>query len=237
MRGRRWAFEIGALALAIGLAGSLIGAARLEAASPSPPAKPSAAKYIPPQYAAIVIEADTGAVLHAVDADTPTYPASLTKMMTLYLTFEALSQHRVQLEHRLPISDYAASMAPSKLGLKPGSSIRVGEAILGIGTKSANEAAVVLAEGLGGSEESFARMMTEKAYRLGMTRTHFENASGLPDADQVTTARDMALLGRALIADFPAYYPYFSTRSFVFAGHIQANHNHLLDTYDGADGI
>jgi D-alanyl-D-alanine carboxypeptidase len=229
--------DIGALALAVGLAGSLLCAAPLQAASPKPPAKPAAAKYIPPQYAAIVIDADTGTVLHAVDADAPTYPASLTKMMTLYLTFGALSQHRLQLEHRLPISDYAASMAPSKLGLKPGSSIRVEEAILAIVTKSANDAAVVLAEGLGGSEENFARMMTEQARRLGMSRTRFENASGLPDPDQVTTARDMALLGRALIAEFPAYYPYFSTRSFVFAGHVQANHNHLLETYDGADGI
>jgi len=237
MRGRRWVVDIGALALAVGLVGSLFGAAPLQAASPKLPAKPAAAKYVPPQYAAIVIDADTGTVLHAVDADAPTYPASLTKMMTLYLTFGALSQHRIQLEHRLPISDYAASMAPSKLGLKPGSSIRVEEAILAIVTKSANDAAVVLAEGLGGSEENFARMMTEQAHRLGMNRTRFDNASGLPDSDQVTTARDMALLGRALIADFPTYYPYFSTRSFVFAGHVQANHNHLLETYDGADGI
>jgi D-alanyl-D-alanine carboxypeptidase len=237
MRGRRSAFDIGALALAGWLAGGLVAAAPLQAASPKSPAKPAVAKYIPPQYAAIVIDADTGAVLHAVDADEPTYPASLTKMMTLYLTFGALSQHRLQLEHRLAVSEHAASMAPSKLGLKPGSSIRVEEAILAIVTKSANDAAVVIAEGLGGSEENFARMMTEQARRLGMNRTHFENASGLPDPDQVTTARDMALLGRALIADFPAYYPYFSTRSFVFAGHVQANHNHLLETYDGADGI
>jgi D-alanyl-D-alanine carboxypeptidase len=237
MRGRRSVCEIGALALMVGLAGSLLGAAPLQAASPKPQTRPAVAKYVPPQYAAIVIDADNGAVLHAVDADEPTYPASLTKMMTLYLAFGALSQHRVQLEHRLPVSEHAASMAPSKLGLKPGSSIRVEEAILAIVTKSANDAAAVLAEGLGGSEENFALMMTEQARRLGMTRTHFENASGLPNPDQVTTARDMALLGRALINDFPAYYPYFSTRSFVFAGHVQANHNHLLDTYDGADGI
>jgi D-alanyl-D-alanine carboxypeptidase len=184
-----------------------------------------------------VIDADSGAVLHAVDADEQTYPASLTKMMTLYMTFEALQQRRIQLEHRLSVSEFAASMSPSKLNLKPGSSIRLEEAILGVVTKSANDAAVVIAEALGGSEENFAAMMTQKARRLGMSRTYFENASGLPNTNQVTTARDMALLGRALIYDFPQYYPYFSTRSFVYAGHVQANHNHLLANYDGADGI
>jgi D-alanyl-D-alanine carboxypeptidase len=234
MRGPAWVFLVGAFAAAIGMG---LAVPPVQAASPKAPAKAAAVKYVPPKYAAIVIEADTGTVLHAVDADEPTFPASLTKMMTLYLTFEALSQHRVQLEHRLVITEHAASMAPSKLGLKPGGSIRVEEAILAIVTKSANDAAVVLAEGLGGSEEAFAAMMTQRAHRLGMTRTNFENASGLPNSNQVTTARDMALLGRALITDFPQYYPYFSTRSFVFAGHVQANHNHLLETYDGADGI
>jgi D-alanyl-D-alanine carboxypeptidase len=199
--------------------------------------KAAAAKYVPPKYASIVIDADTGAVLHSVDADEQTYPASLTKMMTLYMTFEALSQRRIQLEHRLPISEFAASMSPSKLNLRPGSSIRLEEAILGVVTKSANDAAVVIAEALGGTEENFAAMMTQKARRLGMSRTYFENASGLPNDNQVTTARDMALLGRALIYDFPQYYPYFSTRSFVYAGTVQANHNHLLASYDGTDGI
>jgi D-alanyl-D-alanine carboxypeptidase len=219
----------------VGLVIGLMAAGPAEAASRA--AAKSGPKYMPPRYAAIVIDADTGHVLHAIAADEQTYPASLTKMMTLYLTFEALSQHRLQLEHRLPISEHAASMAPSKLGLKPGSTIRVEDAILGIVTRSANDAAVVLAEGLGGSEEAFAQRMTERARALGMHRTVFQNASGLPDESQVTTARDMALMGRALIYDFPQYYPYFSTRSFVFAGHVQANHNHLLDTYDGADGI
>src|SRR5262249_46661462 len=160
--------------------------------------KAAAPKYVPPKYAAIVIDADTGAVLHAVDADEQTYPASLTKMMTLYLTFEALAKHRLQLEHRLPVSEHAAQMAPSKLSLKPGASIRVEDAVLGVVTKSANDAAVVLAEGLAGSEEAFAQMMTQRARALGMNRTYFENASGLPNTNQVTTARDMALLGRAL---------------------------------------
>src|SRR5262249_33656298 len=157
----------------------------------------------PPKYASIVIDADSGAVLHAVDADEQTYPASLTKMMTLYLTFEALSKHRLQLEHRLTVSEFAASMAPSKLNLKPGSTIRVEDAVLGAVTKSANDAAVVIAEGLAGSEAAFAQQMTQKARALGMSRTYFENASGLPNTNQVTTARDMALLGRALIYDFP----------------------------------
>ena len=242
MRGWRWVREARGLGVALGLALGLVAAPPLHAASPKSPAKSAAAKpatpkYVPPKYASIVIDADTGAVLHSVDADEQTYPASLTKMMTLYLTFEALSKHRLQLEHRLPISEHAASMAPSKLSLKPGSSIRVEDAVLGVVTKSANDAAVVLAEGLAGSEESFAQMMTQRARALGMSRTYFQNASGLPNTSQVTTARDMALLGRALIYDFPQYYPYFSTRSFVFAGHVQANHNHLLETYDGADGI
>ncbi|MBI3513841.1 MAG: D-alanyl-D-alanine carboxypeptidase [Proteobacteria bacterium] len=230
------------LLVALGVTAGLLAAPPLLAASPKTPAKPAATKpaapkYVPPKYASIVIDADTGAVLHAVDADEQTYPASLTKMMTLYLTFEALAKHRLQLEHRLPISEHAAAMAPSKLSLQPGASIRVEDAVLGVVTKSANDAAVVLAEGLAGSEESFAQMMTERARALGMNRTYFLNASGLPNTSQVTTARDMALLGRALIYDFPQYYPYFSTRSFMFAGHVQANHNHLLDTYDGADGI
>jgi D-alanyl-D-alanine carboxypeptidase len=228
------------VALAIGLAAALVASGPLAAATPKSPAKsvkPAAAKYVPPKYAAIVIDADSGVVLHAFDADDQTYPASLTKMMTLYLTFEALAEHRLQLEHRLPVTEHAASMAPSKLSLRPGSSLRVEEAILAMVTKSANDAAVVLAEALGGSEENFALMMTQRARNLGMNRTYFENASGLPNPNQVTTARDMAMLGRALIADFPQYYPYFSTRSFVFAGHVQANHNHLLESYDGADGI
>ncbi len=236
---RRWVVNMGGRAARFALLASIVATAPAMAANPKSPAKTSAAgpKYTPPKYAAVVIDADSGAVLHAVDADQPSYPASLTKMMTLYMTFEALQQRQVQLEHRLTVTEHAASMAPSKLGLRPGSSIRVEEAILAVVTKSANDAAVVLAEGLGGSEERFAEMMTQRARRLGMSRTNFENASGLPNLNQLSTARDMAILGRALIADFPQYYPYFSTRSFVFQGHVQANHNHLLDTYDGADGI
>jgi D-alanyl-D-alanine carboxypeptidase len=236
MRGWRL-LEITGAALTLFLAAGLVASPPLDAATPRPHVKAAAPRYTPPKYASIVIDADSGAVLHAVAADDQAYPASLTKMMTLYLTFSALADHRLQLEHRLPVSEHAASMTPSKLGLRPGSSIRVEDAILGIVTRSANDAAVVLAEAVGGSEENFALMMTQQARALGMSRSYFENASGLPDANQVTTARDMALLGRALIDDFPQYYPYFSTRSFVFAGHVQPGHNHLLDTYEGADGI
>ena len=205
---RRWRWcEIKGAALAIGLAAGLVAAGPLDAAPPKTPAKsaaakPAAPKYVPPKYAAIVIDADSGAVLHAVAADEQAYPASLTKMMTLYLTFAALADHRLQLEHRLVVSERAAAMAPSKLGLKPGSSIRVEDAVLGIVTRSANDAAVVLAEAVGGSEENFALMMTQQARALGMARSYFENASGLPDTNQVTTARDMlAAVEAALPAD------------------------------------
>lgn len=189
------------------------------------------------KYSSIVIEYETGRILHAVDPDQQSYPASLTKMMTLYLTFEALTQRRANLEQRLTVSEHAAAMEPSKLGLRPGTSIRLEDALLGLVTLSANDAAVVLGEALGGSEPNFARIMTMKARALGMTRTTFANASGLPNPDQVSTARDMALLGRALIRDFPRYYPYFNTRSFTYNGRVIGNHNHLLDNYEGADGI
>lgn len=189
------------------------------------------------RYASIVMDYDSGAVIEAVDADQLEYPASLTKMMTLYLAFDALTHQQLTLEQRLPVSEHAASMEPTKLGLRPGERIRVEDLILGMVTLSANDAAVVLAEALGGSEPNFARVMTNRARRLGMTQTVFQNANGLPDPDQVSTARDMALLGRALIRDFPEYYPYFSTRRFSFNGRVIGNHNHLLSSYEGADGI
>jgi D-alanyl-D-alanine carboxypeptidase len=135
------------------------------------------------------------------------------------------------------VSDYAATMAPSKLDLRPGQTIRLEDAILALCTKSANDVAVVLAEGLGGNEENFAHIMTQTAAKLGMTRTHFANASGLPDNDQLTTARDMATLGLALIRDFPQFYPYFNTRTFAYKGEVITNHNHLLGAVDGVDGI
>ncbi len=189
------------------------------------------------KYEAIVMDARTGEVLHQENADVITHPASLTKMMTLYLTFEALEAGRLSLEQSLPVSEHAQSMSPTKLGLRAGSSIKVETAILGLVTKSANDAAVVLGESIGGSESRFAEIMTRKARQLGMRSTVFRNASGLPDDQQVTTARDFAMLSRALLADYPKYYPYFSRRNFVYGGRTVPNHNRLMSRYDGMDGI
>src|SRR5215471_14038607 len=185
----------------------------------------------------IVIDADTGRVLSEMNADSITYPASLTKMMTLYLAFEALNSGRLRLDQSLPVSSEAASKSPTKLHLVPGDSVQVQELILGVVTKSANDAAAVLAEGLAGSEPAFADRMTAKARQLGMTSTVYRNASGLPDPEQRTTARDVAQLALALYHDFPREYRYFATRQFFFRGRVIPTHNHLLDWYDGADGI
>ncbi len=188
-------------------------------------------------YAAVVVDADTGQTLHEVNANTPSYPASLTKMMTLYLVFEALEAKQLGLGQKLRVSEYAAGQAPSKLGLKPGETITVEEAIAALVTKSANDVAVVVAEGMSGSEMRFARRMTHKAQALGMRRTTFRNASGLPDRRQQSTAIDMARLASALMRDFPHHYANFSRKSFTFRGVTHANHNRLLNSYDGADGI
>ncbi len=185
------------------------------------------------KYASIVIDAGNGEVLYRANADDPKYPASLTKMMTLYLTFEALQKKRIKLGQYFPISRKAASQPPTKLDLKAGRKIRIEHAILGLVTKSANDAAMVLAEGIGGSETRFVRMMNQKARRLGMTRTTFRNPSGLPDDDQVTTARDLATLANALIRDYPKYYPYFSRASFTYQGIEHPNHNRLMEIYPG----
>jgi D-alanyl-D-alanine carboxypeptidase len=188
-------------------------------------------------YADIVIDAESGEILHATDSDRLRHPASLTKMMTLYLTFQALEAGRVNLNQYLPVSVNAAEQPPSKLGLRPGQRIRLEDAILGLVTESANDDAVALGEWLGGSEQGFAAMMTRQAHALGMTRTHFNNPSGLPNDGQVTTAHDMAILGDALIYHFPEYYPYFNRDTFTYAGIYHHNHNHLMDRYDGMDGI
>jgi D-alanyl-D-alanine carboxypeptidase len=191
-----------------------------------------------PIYEAIVLDADTGQVLRQFNADAVTYPASLTKMMTLYLTFEALNQGRLKLDQYLPVSVAAAAHAPSRLGLQPGEAITVRDLILAIVTKSANDAAAVLAEGLGGgSEAAFAELMNRKAAQLGMTRTHYANASGLPDPEQLTTARDVARLALALYRDFPREYGYFAVTKFDFNGEIVNGHDHMLGWYPGADGI
>jgi D-alanyl-D-alanine carboxypeptidase len=165
------------------------------------------------------------------------HPASLTKVMTLYLLFERLESGRLKLDSALKISEHASEQAPTRLGLKPGQTISVEDAIKGIVTKSANDAAAAVAENLGGDEDSFAKLMTQKAHALGMAHTIYVNASGLPDDDQVTTARDQAILGRAIQERFPRYYRYFSTESFVYHGEAMRNHNHLLGVVDGVDGI
>jgi D-alanyl-D-alanine carboxypeptidase len=183
------------------------------------------------------MDAETGTVLHAANADTRNYPASLTKMMTLYMTFEALDRGRLSLHQRLPVSQRAQGMTPSKLYLRAGRTIRVEDAVLALVTKSANDAAVVLAEALGGEEWKFARMMTKRARELGMRRTTFRNASGLPNRHQLSTARDMATLSRALIYDYPHYYHYFSTTRFRYNGRTYGSHNNLLEEYRGTDGI
>src|SRR5579863_1544209 len=190
-----------------------------------------------PIFEWILLDAETGQVLSEQNADVLTYPASLTKMMTLYLTFEALNQGRIRLDQPFRVSAHAASMAPTKLGLTPGDSVPVRDLILGIVTKSANDAAAVLAEGLAGSEAAFAQQMTSKARQLGMQHTWYQNASGLPNPDQRTTARDVARLALVLYHQFPREYRYFSTQEFDFHGQIVHGHNHLLDWYRGADGI
>lgn len=190
-----------------------------------------------PQYAAIVVDANTGDILHAANPDSLRHPASLTKIMTLYLLFERLEAGKVKLDTPFEVSAHAAAQAPSKLGLRPGSTISAEDAIKALVTKSANDIAVVIAEALAGSEDEFARQMTRKARALRMTKTIYKNASGLPDDDQVTTARDQALLGIAIQERFPRYYQYFSTRSFKFRGRSMANHNRLLGRVEGVDGI
>jgi D-alanyl-D-alanine carboxypeptidase len=189
------------------------------------------------RYSAIVVEARTGTVLIDAGADEPRYPASLTKMMTLYMLFEALREGRTQLTSRIVMSGEAASRPPSKLGIPPGGGLTVEQAILALVTKSANDVAAAVGEHIGGSEERFAQMMTMRARSLGMTQTRFRNASGLPDWEQVTTARDMALLGRRLFTDFPNRYHYFGTVHFAWGRAQIRNHNRMLGDYDGADGI
>jgi D-alanyl-D-alanine carboxypeptidase len=189
------------------------------------------------RYASFIMRTDSGEVLSAVEPDEARHPASLTKMMTLYMVFEALRDRRIALAQNVPVSAHAASQMPTKLGLMPGTRISVEEAILGLVTKSANDAAAALGEMLGGEEAHFAQMMTLRARGLGMTRTVFRNASGLPDPSQITTARDMATLGRHLVQDFPQEYRYFSVPSFRFHGRIIFNHDQLLQRYPGADGI
>ncbi len=195
------------------------------------------AAYLSRNYADIVIDAQTGRIIHSTDPDRLVHPASLTKMMTLYMTFQAIESGRLSPSQRLPVSALASRQSPSKLGLRAGQSIKVSDAVLGLITESANDAAVVLAEALGGSESGFAQMMTSQARSLGMSRTTFRNASGLPNPAQITTARDMAMLGHAIIYHYPGFYRSFSTQTFVYNGVEHDNHNHLMERYSGMDGI
>lgn len=192
--------------------------------------------YTPP-YAAMVVDANSGQVLHAANADSIRHPASLTKIMTLYLLFEQIEAGKLKLDSELRVSAHAASQAPSKLGVRPGQTIEVEDAIKALVTKSANDVAVVIGEAIGGDEEDFAKLMTRKARSLGMSRTTYTNASGLPDPEQVTTARDQVTLGRAIQDRFPKLYRYFATSRFHYHGRVIGNHNRLLGRVYGVDGI
>jgi D-alanyl-D-alanine carboxypeptidase len=193
-------------------------------------------EYQPP-YADIVVDDNSGQVLHETNPDSPRHPASLTKIMTLYLLFEELEAKKLNLDSRLPVSARASMQAPTKLGLKPNDAIRVEDAIKGIVTRSANDAAVVIAEAVAGSEHEFAALMTRRAQALGMVNTVYVNASGLPADAQITTAREQALLGRAIQERFPEYYRYFALPSFQYRGMSISNHNALLRQMEGVDGI
>ena len=212
------------------LAGLVAGLA--VAVHPLAPAAHAAGKS-----AVLVIDANTGRVLHASAADELRHPASLAKMMTLYITFERLAQGRLSYQTRLRMSANAAAAAPTKLDLAEGEEVALIDAIRALITKSANDMAVAIAERIAGSEAKFAQLMTAKAHQLGMAATVFRNASGLPDDAQVTTARDMLTLALRLQDDFPQYYPLFATRTFTYRGDTLHNHNTLLDTFEGTDGI
>lgn len=229
MRAQSLLVLVTALAVSLALAGGAEARTKHKARAHGPAFVPTAAAF--------VMDAYSGRVLYSDNADTQTYPASLTKVMTLYLLFEQLRQGKVSLDSRIPVSAHAANQAPSRLGLRPGQTIRVQDAILAIVTKSANDVAVAIGEYLGGTEKQFAQRMTAKARALGMTRTQYMNASGLPNRGQLTTARDQALLAKRIQTDFPGYFAYFSTPEFAWDGRIIRNHNHLLGKYEGANGL
>jgi D-alanyl-D-alanine carboxypeptidase len=190
-----------------------------------------------PAFSSIIVDGNSGATLSANNPDASRHPASLTKIMTLYLLFERLDSGKIKLDSEMEVSEHASEQAPTKLGLRPGQTIKVEDAIKGLVTRSANDAAVVIAEAIAGDEDDFAKLMTRKARALGMTRTVYRNASGLPDDAQVTTARDQSTLGRAIQDRFPRHYRYFSTSVFNYHGHSIRNHNKLLGNVEGVDGI
>ena len=189
------------------------------------------------KFASYVLDVDNDRVLHARNADVARYPASLTKVMTLYMVFDALKSGELMLSDQIPVSVYASSQPPSKLGLKVGSTISVEDAINALVTKSANDVAVVIAERLGGSESRFAALMTAKARQLGLKHTRFKNASGLHNPRQVSTASDLAMLGEAIMFNHAEYYDYFATQEFAYAAKTYKNHNRLLGDVRGVDGI
>jgi D-alanyl-D-alanine carboxypeptidase len=190
-----------------------------------------------PTFSAIVVDANSGRTLYEAEPDGLRHPASITKVMTLYLLFEQLDKGALTLQSRIPISEHAAAQEPSKLGLEPGETISVEDAIKAVVTRSANDIAVAIAEAIGHDESTFAEMMTRKAHALGMANTTYRNASGLPNDQQITTARDLTVLARSLEDRFPRYFRYFSTEEFEYAGQTIGNHNHLLGRVDGVDGI
>ena len=217
------------LALAL-IAGPVLGPADAALAAKKRATTPSVA-------AAIVVDMNSGSILQEQAADTPRHPASLTKMMTLYVLFGYLKAGKLTPSSDLTVTEHAATQAPTKLGLKPGATIKVNDAVKALVTQSANDAAVTIAENLAGTEENFAKLMTDTARQIGMRNTLFRNASGLPDDEQITTARDMAILSAHLIHDYPDYYTVFSTQYFTFNGRKYRNHNKLLLNYQGTDGI
>ncbi len=216
---------------------SLLALTALLAALMSPAAAAAASFTTEPKYAAIVVDATTGEVIYARRADSPRYPASITKVMTLYLAFEAMAAGKLKPTDRVVMSPRAAAAPPSKLGLRPGESLTVDEAIRALATKSANDVAVALAEHIGGTEARFTALMTIRAQELGMKNTRFVNPHGLPDSRNISTARDIAVLSKSVMRDFPQYYSYFGTRTFTYRGVAMNNHNRLMFQMPGVDGI
>lgn len=213
-----------------GLASAQVPYSQLQA-----PPRPNPADVA--KYAAVVVDANTGEVLYAKRADSPRYPASITKVMTLYLAFEAIQDGRMKPSDLITVSAKAAAQPPTKLGVSAGDVITVDDAMKSIAVKSANDMSVALAEHMAGSEAKFAALMTLRAQELGMLNTRFVNASGLPDSRQISTARDIAILSRAVMRDYPQYYSLFNLRSFTFRGVTMNNHNRLLARMPGVDGL
>lgn len=224
--------------LATGLCAAAALAVGMTAAAPVHAQTPYASMNASePKYAAIVVDANSGEVLYAKQADAQRYPASLTKIMTMYLVFEAISSGQLSLTDSITVSPRAAAQPPTKLGLRAGETIQVQDALQALAIKSANDMAVALGEKLAGTESRFTALMTLRARELGMTNTRFVNASGLPDSRQLTSARDLAILSRAVMRDYPQYYGYFSQKKFTYHGQSMNNHNRLLFSMPGVDGI